>query len=107
MTFMNKLRVGVILALFLSTVLFSACGGENKNDNARPAANASNSVGENPNSAKTNVEELGLLINVQYEAEDIVWKENSSHKKVVAVFRFSSADANKLVAEAEKFGTPE
>ena len=104
---MNKPRVGVILALLLLAILFSACGDDNKNANTRPAPNASNSVGENSNSAKTNVEELGLLINIPYETEDIVWKESSAHKKVVAVFRFSTADANKLVAEAEKFGPPE
>ncbi len=104
---MSELRVGVILALFLSAVSFSACGGGSKNDNASPAVNATNSVGENPNAAKTNVEELGLLINVPYQAEDIVWKETATHKKLIAVFRFSTADANKLVAEAEKSEPPE
>src|SRR5258708_31754227 len=104
---MSELRVGVILALSLSAVSFSACGGGSKTDNASPAVNATNSVGENPNAAKTNVEELGLLINVPYQAEDIVWKETATHKKLIAVFRFSTADANKLVAEAEKSEPPE
>ncbi|MEP6788819.1 MAG: hypothetical protein ABJB40_10340 [Acidobacteriota bacterium] len=102
---MTKLKVGVILALFLSPVALSGCGG--KSENAVPAVNAANNVGENSNSARTNVEELGLLINVPYEAEDVVWKEASSHKKLTVVFRFSAADAGKLVAEAERAGAPQ
>lgn len=104
---MVKLKVGVILALFLSAASLSACGGGNKSENAVPAANAANSAAENSNSARTNVEELGLLINVPYEAEDVVWKEAASHKKLTVVFRFSAADASKLVAEAERSGAPE
>jgi len=104
---MNKLRVGVILAFFLSAIPFSGCGDGNKLANTRSAANAPNNANENSNSAKTNVEELGLLINVPYATEDIAWKENAAHKKVVAVFKFSTLDANRLVAEAEKFGPAE
>ncbi|MEO6050807.1 MAG: hypothetical protein ABIP78_05670 [Pyrinomonadaceae bacterium] len=104
---MNKLRVAVILTLFLSAVPFSACGGGNKNANLVPPQTAPIRLGENANSAKTNVEELGILVNVPYEAKDVVWKEDSANKKVIAVFRFSPADANKIVAEAEKTGARE
>ena len=96
----------LILALFLCAVSFAACGG-GENNNARTNANAANRTGEGSITAKTNVEELSLLVNVPYEAEDIVWKEYTAVKKVIAVLRFSPEDANKVAASAEKYGAPE
>lgn len=104
---MMNIKSGVILALFLSTASLLACVGGNKNANVPPTTTASNSPGANANSAKTNVEELGLFVNVPYETEDIVWKEDTANKKVIAVLRFSPLDANKIVAEAEKNGPPQ
>ena len=96
----------LILALFLCAVSFAACGG-GENNNARTNANAANRTGEGSIAAKTNVEELSLLVNVPYEAEDIVWKDYTAGKKVIAVLRFSPEDANKVAASAEKYGAPE
>ncbi|MFM9903014.1 MAG: hypothetical protein ACKVQJ_00415 [Pyrinomonadaceae bacterium] len=94
-----------ILALFSTIAVCFGCGGSAiKSANAKPGANSAN---ENSNAAKTNVEELGILINVPYETEDVVWKENTARKKLVAVLRFSPADSAKLVAEAEKTRAPE
>jgi len=95
---MKIFRTVVILALFLCAMEFSGCGGENKNANFN-AALATTAL-ENANSAKTNVEELSVLVNVPYEAEDIVWKETADHKRIIAVLRFSPGDANKIVSEA-------
>ncbi len=97
---MKILRTGVILALFLFLVAVTGCGGGNNNSTVNPAA--LNPTLENANSAKTNVEELKLLINVPYEIEDedIVWKENAAQKKLIAVLRFSESDADRFVAEA-------
>lgn len=97
---MKILRTGVILALFLFLVAVTGCGGGNNNSAVNTAA--LNPTLENANSAKTNVEELKLLINVPYEIEDedIVWKENVAQKKLIAVLRFSESDADKFVAEA-------
>ena len=103
---MNLSKSGIILTLFISLSLISGCGSE-ANSNRSNSAPPANQPKDNPNAAKTNVEELGLLVNVPYDAEDIVWKENAARNKVTAVFRFSTADANKLVAEAEKFGPGE
>ena len=59
------------------------------------------------NAAKTNVEELGVLVNIPYEAVDIVWKEDSVRKRLIAVLRFSSADAAKLVVASESLRPPQ
>ncbi len=45
-----------------------------------------------------------MLIQVPYEADDIVWKQDASTQNIVAVFRFAPEDADKLAADAEIFG---
>ena len=96
-------RPAIANLIVLSIAVFiSACSG--------PTGNNENSVNKTPNSssnqanasAKTNVEELGVLINIPYVTEDIVWKELDSNKKLIAVFRVSPADAARIVTEAEK-----
>lgn len=104
---MKIFRAVVILALFASVIAFSGCGPGNKNANMSAIATASNSTLENANSAKTNVEELGLLINIPYDAEDIVWKEVVDQKRLIAVLRFSTEDANKVVADAIRREAPQ
>lgn len=97
---MKILRTVVILALFLPIGVLSGCVGGPVNSNANVAA--LNPTLENANSARTNVEELQLLINIPFkiEDEDIVWKEDAAEKKLTAVLLFSTADAEKIVAEA-------
>jgi len=97
---MDFIRTGVILALFLSLGAFCGCGDSDNISNTATAV--LNPTLENANSAKTNVEEIKLLINVPYqvEDEDIVWKASADKKRLFAVMRFSTDDANRLVAEA-------
>jgi hypothetical protein len=103
---MKILRAGVILTLFLSALLPQGCGGGgNINVNTRPPDAVPVPGGSTANAAMTNVEELALLVAVPYETEDVKWKPGD--KKLVAVLRFSPADADKLVAESAKFGSAE
>ena len=101
-----KFKTAVILAFFASTALFLACVDLGGNANSTRPTNTS-SITERPNSPRTNVEELGILVKVPYKTEDIVWKEDIDKKRILAVMRFSPADANKLVAEGGVTGTPE
>lgn len=105
---MKIFRAVVILPLFLSAIAFFGCGGGNKNTNISPSATSSNSTLENANSAKSNVEELGLLVNLPYQPadEDIVWKSDTANKKLLAVIRFSHEDAKRLVDEASTRQAP-
>lgn len=96
-------RDGVILTMVMTAAFLTACGGGNSS--APSSTTALNSAVANANSAKTNIEELGLLVNVPYRTEDIVWKEDVVKKKVIAVMRFAPGDSNKIVAEAEKNGS--
>lgn len=90
-----------ILTLVLFGALTAGCGGS-ENAASKPAIQPTPS--SNSNSEKSNVEELSMMVRVPYEAEDIVWKQDPSTRNITAVFRFSPADAGKLVAEAEKDG---
>lgn len=97
---MTSTRNGLILALFLTAAAFAGgCGSGTTNSNAGVNANASQT---NSSAAKTNVEELGMLVNVPYESEEVFWREDAQHKKITAVIRFSQPEANKLTADAEK-----
>src|SRR5688500_2907773 len=90
-----------ILTLFLTVALLSGCGGQSGNVSS-PTTPTSTST----EAAKTNIEELSLLVKVPYETEDIVWKDDGANKRVIAVLRFAPTDADQIVAEAQKFGPP-
>lgn len=97
---MVQIRFAPILTLIAFCALAGACGGSEKavgNANSMSASKSSNTT-----AAKTNAEELGMLVIIPYETEDIVWKEDEANKKLVAVMRFSATDAAKVVAESEK-----
>lgn len=101
---MSQFRQLAAILLLLSQVsLFISCGGRADGNSATPPA--SNSPSENAKGVKTNVEELSLLINITYEAEDIFWTEDKTTKKLTAVLRFDKVDTNKLVADLEKTGS--
>jgi hypothetical protein len=98
-------KIGIILAFFGLWVVFSGCAvPESNSSRTNETANKNT---DSANSARTNVEELGLLVNMPYEAEEIVWKDDPQHKKVIAVLRFSPEDSKKLIGDAEKVKTPE
>jgi hypothetical protein len=95
----------LILALIFATALLGlACGAGQENSNT--SANA-NTAQADSNSTKTNVEELGMLINVPYESEEVFWRDDAKHKKIVAVLRFSQPEANRLIVDAEKVRPPQ
>ena len=79
------------------------------NNNSNTNLVVLNPTFENANSAKTNVEEFQLLVNMPYEVEDedIVWKETADQKKLLAVMRFSRANAARIVADATARQPPE
>src|SRR5262245_39586084 len=103
---MNSVKTGHIIALFFACTLFSACSGGANSNTANHVASNSNAAA-NANSARTNAEELGVLVNMPYETEESVWKEDQQHKKITAVMRCAPEDSKKIVADAEKIKAPE
>ncbi|MEP6947314.1 MAG: hypothetical protein ABJA02_15450 [Acidobacteriota bacterium] len=102
---MNSLRVDVCLASFLLLCSLAACGGNSGAENPNSANTSSANVPAN--ATKTNAEELGMLINIPYEAEESVWRSDPSQKKLTAVLRFSAADCDKITADAGRYRAPE
>jgi hypothetical protein len=101
-----KFRRVFLLAMTLIAVALTGCGARGAQSNANAVAVNSN-TGDTVNGAKTNAEELSLLIAMPYEAEDIAWKQSVDQKRITAVLRFDNVDTQKLQAEAEKFGPAE
>ncbi len=91
---------GIILVFLFCVASITSCGGSANKPANSPAAVSK--PAENSNAARTNVEELGVIVNVLFVAEDVAWKEDKAQKKLIAVLRFSPTDSAKLVAEAEK-----
>ncbi len=97
-------RTAAILSFFATCTLLCGCiGGRDQNANSRTQS-TTNSGNQNSSAARSNVEELGLLVKIPYETEDVVWKEVSPSKKVVAVLLFPKATADKVVADAQTHG---
>ncbi len=101
---MKSVNLAIILASSACIFGFAGCAFKVTSNVNQPQSVESNSQS---NSAKTNVEELGILINVPYETEDIVWKEIVPQKKLVAVIRVSRADADKIVEDVRNIKPPE
>ena len=97
-------RTAAILSFFATCTLLCGCvGGRDEKANSR-APSAVNTSNQNTSAARSNVEELSLLVNVPYETEDVVWKEFPASKKVVAVLLFTKEIAEKVVADAQTHG---
>ena len=103
---MTLLKVAGILALTAGAFLALSCGGAENTSNSQTANAGGPAANANANAAGSNVEELGVIVNVPYEAEDVAWKQSPDKKKVLAVLRFSDVDSNKVVSEAEASGPP-
>jgi len=101
---MNQAKTAVILALFLAVSISAGCGSA---ANSNAVNTATNETSKNAETANTNLEELRPLIALPFEPEDAVWRGGSGEKKLIAVLRFSTADADKLVEEAKKIKAPE
>ena len=89
------LRRGGLIPIILTSILITGCG-ENAGDGANNQNAAVSSVVNNTSKAKTNAEELGLLINFAWETEDLAWKKDDAKNTLTAAFRLSPEDAKKL-----------
>lgn len=101
---MSIIRFAAILALSSSAFLALSCGDPSNNGANTQNTAAQHSANVNANAAGTNVEELGVIINVPYEAEDVAWKQSPDRQNVIAVLRFSPADADRVTADAKAIG---
>lgn len=97
-------RTTVILALIVAAGFAIACGNNADNSANAPLPPPGDRPADNANVAQSNVEELGLMLKIPYETEDLVWKADAGQRHVIAVLRFSPEDADKIVIEAQSLG---
>lgn len=100
---MHLTRAGLILGLSVFAMFGTSCAkpGTVENANFNTGSAASNS-----NSAKTNAEELGLLLNIPFEPEDVAWKQADDGKKLKAVLLLKQEDADALIRDAAAITPP-
>ncbi len=98
-----------ILTFALAAQLAVGCATapDSASNNSGPApgpANADRAVEPGMEGAKDNAEELGSLIRMPYEPEDLAWKEFAAApgRRLLAVFQLNDDDARKLVESASK-----
>lgn len=97
-------RFAVLVFLLASQILISCSGRADKANTANTStAASSNTAKAGPND---NIEELGMLVRLPFVPEEVAWKEYPEQKKLTAVIRFTSEDAQKMAAEVAKNGKP-
>jgi hypothetical protein len=108
MASMITLRNGLIPTLFLTTAILAGCSGSSSsNSNSAANSNAQHDSATSSDAAKTNAEELGMLVNLPYESEEVYWKNDESKKKITAVLKFKPEEVNRVVADAVRVREPE
>lgn len=103
---MITLRSGLILTLLLTAAILAGCSGSTSNSNAANVE-SQRSANANTDAVKTNAEELGMLVNMNYESEEVYWKDDPARKKITAVIMYSPEVANQVVADAVRVREPE
>lgn len=109
-----KIFIAIIIGF-----IFTACSSNNSaNANANSTNQSANSANSNSaNAVKDDVDELEMTIKLPIHPEEAVWREENlaktgappTNKKLVAVLLYTKENADKIVAQAEKYkpATPE
>jgi hypothetical protein len=98
-----------MFGFLLSIFLLSACVNNETDKNANLSANkTANYANENKIPPKDDVEELERTIKLPFHPEEATWRETDlnaakGEKKITAVLKFLSEDANKIIAQAETY----
>lgn len=106
---MSVFKTAIILALILSIQLLGACSGGTDSNAVNTNVASASDANATGNGVKDNAEELALLVNLPFEAEEVIWKESSdaNGKKLLAVLKFTSADSKKIVERIARSGPGE
>lgn len=88
-----------LFCLLFLLIMSSACTAPETNSNK--IVNKSGNVNVNSDTTKDDVEDFAKIVKLPYQPEEVSWRE-SSDKKIIAVLKFSPADAQSLVAQIEK-----
>lgn len=101
-----------ILFALTAAIALAACGSGNSNNNSNNTQNNAAAANANTNPIKDDPDELENLVRLPAHPEESVWRDDQladkapgqAHRKLVAVMRFSKADAVKVAGMIEKNG---
>ncbi len=97
-------RLSAVVSFLLAIQILSGCSARTENSNAANTAVTTNPSNASTAGPKDNVEELGMLVRLPFEPEEVAWEEKPEQKKLIAVIRFSPENAQKMAAEVAKNG---
>jgi hypothetical protein len=120
---MKASSIRLLCVFLLSASFFAACKTYDSDENLvrqTPEKNQNamiENIGENQSPAKDDPEELQKYIKIPFETEEALWKiepvvknqtddrtaPGPTDTKLIAVLKFKSADAQKIVEQAEKY----
>ncbi len=108
---MHGSRPFLIVTFIFCILSFAACNGNDAANNGNQVNTVSRGEQPSPSDqAKDNIEELGSIINLSFEPEDVAWQDNAANstngnvRKLVAVLRYSPENTKRVVAAAVKTG---
>ncbi|HMS39726.1 MAG TPA: hypothetical protein PKE69_05830 [Pyrinomonadaceae bacterium] len=85
--------------LFCLLFLLSACSSPVSNSSL--TINKHNNSNTNTEATKDDIEDFAKIVKLPFQPEEVSWRE-SADKKIIAVLKFSAADANNLTTQIEK-----
>lgn len=94
-------RSSLILTLLLTVQLLLGCSGNIANSNTGNSEPNTNSRANAAPTANDSAEELGMIVRLPAQPEEVAWREENDGK-LLAVMRFEPTDANRIGDEALK-----
>lgn len=99
-----------ILFALTAVIALIGCGSGTSTNSSNDSPKISTAANGNVNSIKDDPDELETLVNLPFHPEESAWRDDQlgekspgqAHRKLVAVLRFSKADAEKITAMTEK-----
>lgn len=112
-------KTALILTFAFFSIFLNGCSGTTGGNNAAAPPASGPDANSPAGVANENAEQLGLLIKLPFEAEEVAWKEqplgkqhansrvpSQNERKLVAVFRFSDEESARLVASLARLEAP-
>ncbi|MGQ0540587.1 MAG: hypothetical protein ACT4O9_01900 [Blastocatellia bacterium] len=104
-------KTAFILTLILFVQSLSSCGGTASYTDNRQVSASSNAANAAAKTANDNIEELGMIVRLSLEPEEVVWHDEPvadrpQERKLTAVLLYLPANATKIISETSKHGPP-
>lgn len=104
-------KTAYILALTLSIQVITGCVGNSGNNSTQNSAAVPANAKEVDRTANESIEELGMIVRLSLEPEEVVWREEPlaerpHERKLIAVLLYLPANKAKILSESSKHAPP-